>query len=95
MPVSKSGAAMLFAATGAALAVSIAPTIAPLAGADSCDPAVTVCQGNEVQTGPTAAPAPPVAAPDEQYPFDDEWYFNPAGGGTALQPAHPGGGGHH
>jgi hypothetical protein len=39
--------------------------------------------------------APP-PSDDETYPFDNEWYFNPAGGGTVLQPndaSHSGGGG--
>jgi hypothetical protein len=78
--------------------------ISPVALADTCDPAVTVCQGGDVQPGTSASPdyAPPVVASDDQYPFDDDWYFDPAGGGTALQPEHPsggggggGGGGHH
>jgi hypothetical protein len=95
MPMSKSGAAMSIAAAGAALAMSMASAVAPVAGADSCDPSVTVCQGNEVQDGPAATSVPSVSTNDEQYPFDDEWYFNPSGGGTQLQPVHPGGGGHH
>jgi hypothetical protein len=94
MPVSTSGVALLFAAMAAALAIAAAP----VAGADPpCDPAVVACDtpgnvdspGNvEINDSP-----PPVSAADEQYPFDNDWYFNPAGGGTALQPNHPSGGG--
>jgi hypothetical protein len=90
MPLRKSGVAVLFVATGAAMTIAAAP----VALADSCDPAVVVCDtpGNvQINDAP-----PPVATTDvnQQYPFDDEWYFNPAGGGTALQPNHVGGG-HH
>jgi hypothetical protein len=74
---------------GAASAAALAS--APIALAQECDPTATVCQG-DVDTAPTAAPAPMVTA-DEQYPLDEDWYFNPAGGGTALQPNHPPGGG--
>jgi hypothetical protein len=94
MPVSNSGVALLFAAIAAALAIAAAP----VAAADPpCDPAVVACDtpgnvdspGNvEINDSP-----PAVSAPDEQYPFDNDWYFNPAGGGTALQPNHPSGGG--
>lgn len=67
---------------------------APVAGADSCDPAVTICQGSDVQSGSGSSDfSPSVSAADEQYPFDNEWYFNPAGGNTALQPDHGSGGG--
>jgi hypothetical protein len=91
----KLAAVTLFAAMAAALAV------APIALADECDPTATICQG-DVSTAPPAA-APSVSASDDQYPLDEDWYFNPAGGGTALQPQHPsggggsagGGGGHH
>jgi hypothetical protein len=94
MPVIHSGVAMLVAASAAAFALAAAP----VASADPpCDPAVVSCGGSgnvdspgdvEINDSP-----PAVAAPDEQYPFDNEWYFNPAGGGTALQPNHPSGGG--
>ena len=79
---------------------------APIAVADTCDPAVTVCQGADVQPGGSSTDySPSTSATDEQYPYDNEWYFNPAGGGTELQPNHPsnsgggtpgggGGGGH-
>ena len=96
MPVKKSGVAALFGAAW----VSAAIMTAPAAVADECDPTASICQGPDIATDnspPAAAPAP---VPDP-YPFDDEWYFNPAGGGTPLQPNHPsggggsGGGGHH
>ena len=85
----KSGVAGLFAAGCAAAAIGAAP---PALADESCDPSVVVCDtpGN-VQIND----APP-ASDDEQYPFDNEWYFNPAGGGTVLQPngaSHSGGGG--
>jgi hypothetical protein len=95
MRVRKSGVAALFAATGVAAGIMAAP----IAVADTCDPTATVCQGSDVQTNdsPPAA-APQISATDDQYPYDNEWYFNPAGGGTELQPEHPatggGGGGH-
>jgi hypothetical protein len=91
-------AAALFAATGVAAGIAVAP----IAHADTCDPTATVCQGSDIQTDtspPSAAPS--VSASDDQYPYDGDWYFNPAGGGTELQPEHPstggsdGGGGHH
>ena len=92
MRLRKFGVAALFAASGVAAGIMAAP----IASADTCDPAVTVCQGGDVQPN-TSSPdyAPPVSAADDQYPYDSEWYFNPAGGGTALQPEHPstGGGG--
>jgi hypothetical protein len=79
------------AALVAGLGVATAIMGAPLAAADTCDPAVTVCQGGDIAPE-TSSPdyAPPVVAQD-QYPFDDSWYFDPAGGGTILQPLHPGG----
>jgi hypothetical protein len=90
MRVRKSGVAALFAATGVAAGIMAAP----IAVADTCDPAVTVCQGGDVQTDNSSPDyAPPTSATDDQYPYDSEWYFNPAGGGTALQPEHPSGGG--
>jgi hypothetical protein len=69
----------------AAAGVGAGILAAPIAVADTCDPAVTVCEGGDIQTdnSPQAA-APPVLADDEQYPFDDEWYFNPAGGAAAC-----------
>jgi uncharacterized membrane protein YgcG len=89
----KPGMAALVAGLGVATAIMGAP----LAAADTCDPAITVCQGGEVAPE-TSSPdyAPPVVA-SEQYPFDDSWYFDPAGGGTVLQPEHGtnGGGGAH
>lgn len=78
--------------------------VAPLALADTCDPAVTVCQGGDVAPSDSASSgnefSPQTTASDDQYPFDGDWYFNPAGGSTELQPSHPsggggGGGGHH
>jgi hypothetical protein len=93
MRVKKSGAAALLAATGVAAGIMAAP----IAVADTCDPAVAVCQGGDIQPSNSSSPdySPPVTATDDQYPYDGDWYFNPAGGGTALQPAHPstGGGG--
>jgi hypothetical protein len=81
--------AAAFAATGVAIALAGAPT----ALADTCDPTATVCQGDvQPDTSPPVA-APSVSAADDQYPFDEDWYFNPAGGGTELQPQHPSGGG--
>jgi hypothetical protein len=74
--------------------------MAPVAFADTCDPAATVCQG-DVQQNISSPVASPSVMADDQYPFDEDWYFNPAGGGTVLQPVHPGGGsapsggGHH
>lgn len=94
MRVTKFGMAAVFAATG----IAAATLAAPIAVADTCDPAVAVCQGGDIQPTNTSSPdySPPVSATDDQYPYDGDWYFNPAGGGTALQPAHPsGGGGHH
>ncbi len=87
MSLSKSGVAALIAVTGAAMAIAAAPVA--LAG-DSCDPSVTICDtpGN-VQINDS----PPPVSSEAQYPFDDEWYFNPSGGGTSLQPNHPSGGG--
>jgi hypothetical protein len=91
------GVAALFAMASVAAAVAAAP----MALADSCDPAVTTCQGDAVAPSDSSSPdyAPQVTA-DAQYPFDGDWYFNPAGGGTVLQPEHSsggggGGGGHH
>lgn len=84
------GAAAALMAAGGVVAV----VGAPIAVADSCDPAVTICQGGDVQTDTGSSDfSPSVSAPDEQYPYDSEWYFNPAGGSTALQPDHPSGGG--
>lgn len=80
----------------AALSITTTLGSAPVAMADSCDPAVTICQGDEVQPGNDQSNfSPTVSAVDDQYPNDGDWYFNPAGGGTALQPEHPstGGGG--
>lgn len=74
----------------ATMPFAAAIAFAPMAFGDTCDPAVTVCEGDDVQPGPASIDAsPPVEA---QYPDDEDWYFDPAGGGTALQPAHPSGG---
>jgi hypothetical protein len=91
MRVEKSGVAALFAATGVAAGIMTAP----IAVADTCDPIATVCQGSDVQTNNSPPAAAPQVTADDQYPYDNEWYFNPAGGGTELQPQHPstGGGG--
>jgi hypothetical protein len=98
--------AALFAATSVSAGILAAPT----ALADTCDPAVVVCQGGDAQPADNSSPdySPPASASDEQYPYDGDWYFNPAGGGTELQPEHSantgtpatgggggGGGGHH
>ncbi len=84
------GAAAAFMAVGGVIAI----VGAPLAVADSCDPAVTICQGGDVQgNGGSSDFSPSVSAPGEQYPYDNEWYFNPAGGSTALQPDRSSGGG--
>lgn len=93
------GMAAVVAMAGVAATVALAPS----ALADSCDPAVTTCQGDAVApsgSGSGGDFSPQPTASDEQYPFDGEWYFNPAGGGTVLQPEHSsggggGGGGHH
>jgi hypothetical protein len=89
----KVAAVGLFAALGMAGGLSVAP----IALADDCDPTATICQGGDVNTAP-AATGPAVVAPEDQYPLDEDWYFNPAGGGTELQPEHHseggGGGGH-
>lgn len=89
MRVLKLAVAALFAASGIAGGLAIAPT----AIADpTCDPAATICQG-DVSSDTSSPVASPSVMADDQYPFDDEWYFNPAGGGTVLQPEHPSGGG--
>jgi hypothetical protein len=90
MRVKTSVAAALFVAAGAAAGAMSTP----IAVADSCDPTATVCQGGEVQSGPPSSDySPPASSTDDQYPFDSEWYFNPAGGGTDLQPNHSSTGG--
>lgn len=92
MRITNTAMAALIAATGVAAGIASAP----LALAQECDPTATVCEGSDVSDGPPMAAAP--SMPDENYPNDEDWYFNPAGGGTALQPSHPsggGGGGHH
>jgi hypothetical protein len=96
MHINKVGVAMFIAGTGVAAALIASPQ----AIADSCDPSVTVCQGNEVQPGSDQLNAtPPVPVADDQYPDDADWYFNPAGGSTPLQhdqagSGSGGGGGH-
>ncbi|MDR3664346.1 MAG: hypothetical protein P4L86_28845 [Mycobacterium sp.] len=72
--------------------------VAPIASADTCDPVATICQGSDIDddSAPLVA-SPSVVANDQQYPFGEDWYFDPAGGGTMLnpvEPVHPGGGGH-
>ncbi len=84
----KLAAAAIFVALGMAAGLAVAPIA--LAD-DDCDPTATICEG-DVDTAPPAA-APTVSASDDQYPLDEDWYFNPAGGGTELQPQHPSGGG--
>ena len=87
----------LFAATCTAVAIGAAP--AALAD-ESCDPAVVDCDapGNVDSPGNVEINDAPPPSDDASYPFDNDWYFNPAGGGTALQPndaSHSGGGGGH
>ena len=100
MGISRPTIAALFAAAGIAGGLATAPIAV---ADDTCDPTATICQG-DVQTDTSSPVASPSVMADDQYPFDDEWYFNPAGGGTELQPEHPsggsgggggGGGGHH
>jgi len=86
MPVGKYGVTMLFAGVGIALVTATAPFAA---ADDTCDPSVTVCEGGDLQSGPAVSDAPVMPTGGDQYPFDSDWYFNPAGGGTALQPVHP------
>jgi hypothetical protein len=87
MPGKNLAMAGLFAASAALLLGG-----APSALAQDCDPQASICQGVSENTAPPSA-SPPVTASEDQYPFDDEWYFNPAGGGTELQPNHPANGG--
>jgi hypothetical protein len=77
----------------AAFGAAAGMTFAPVAGADSCDPAVTICEGGDTQTSNTSPDYSPAVSTDDQYPLDGDWYFNPAGGGTVLQPEHLSGGG--
>jgi hypothetical protein len=87
----KPAVAAVLLAVGAAAGFATAPVAA--ADDDICDPTATVCQGSvQTDTNPPAA-APSVVAPADEYPYDGDWYFNPAGGGTELQPNHPSGGG--
>lgn len=95
MRLKTSTVAGIFAAACAAAAIASAPT----AFADEpCDPAVVVCDGPGTADSPgnvqiNDAPPP---SDNASYPFDNDWYFNPAGGGTDLQPnnaSHSGGGG--
>ena len=87
----------------AAAAFTAGLMFAPIALADTCDPTASVCQGGDVQSDNSSPDyTPSSSAADDQYPYDNDWYFNPAGGGTVLQPEHPsdtggsgsGGGGH-
>jgi hypothetical protein len=90
MPVKKFGVGAIVATSCAAAAI----VAAPVAVADDCDPTATVCENVQGNTGINASP--PASATDEQYPYDNEWYFNPSGGGTPLQnnpPPASGGGG--
>jgi hypothetical protein len=64
--------ASLFAITGVAVAIGVAP----VAVADDCDPTATVCQGSDVEdSGPSQdfAPAdiPPGGAPSEMEVTED------------------------
>lgn len=95
MRINKAGVAGLFAAASAAAAIGAAP--AALAD-EPCDPAVVVCDapGNADSPGNVQINDAPAPSSDSTYPFDNDWYFNPAGGGTDLQPnnaSHSGGGG--
>ena len=94
------GAAVLLAAAGATAAI----VAAPLAPADSCDPAVAVCDGS-APADPNSGPmdfSPVVQPPADDYPADGDWFYSspgpnepaygnngPVGGG-----GHGGGGGH-
>jgi hypothetical protein len=90
MRVRKSEVAVLFAAASVAAGI----VAAPIATADTCDPAATVCQGSEVQPdGSSPDYSPPASATDEQYPYDSEWYFNPSGGDNNNTSSTHGGGG--
>jgi hypothetical protein len=93
MPFRKSGLAALFAATCAAVAIGAAPMAV---ADDECDPSVAACDSTVSDSpGNVEINDSPPASSVDQYPSDDQWYFNPAGGGTALQPSggtHSGGG---
>ena len=88
--VRKHGVAALFAATGVAAGIMAAP----IAVADTCDPAVAVCQGGAVVPDNSSSPdySPPVSTTDDQYPYDGDWYFNPAGGNNNNTPSTRSGG---
>lgn len=88
MRMTKSVLAACIAAAGVAAGLATAP----LGVAQECDPTAGVCEGDIGGGGGNMA-AP--SMPDENYPNDEDWYFNPSGGGTALQPNHPSGGGGH
>jgi len=95
MRLTTSTVAGLFVAACAAAAIGAAP--AALAD-ESCDPAVVDCDapGNVDSPGNVQINDSPPPSDDASYPFDNDWYFNPAGGATALQPndaSHSGGGG--
>ena len=67
MRVKQFGLAVLFAVTGAAVAIGAAP----ITVADECDPTASICQGPDVQdtgSSPSFAPAPvdTGGAPSEQ-----------------------------
>lgn len=75
----------------AATAVTLA--VPPMAAADSCDPAIAACPNYGAQpttNDPSLSFSPTTIADDQQYPFDDDWYFN--NGDTGGHP-HGGGGG--
>jgi uncharacterized membrane protein YgcG len=103
MRVRKSGVAALLAATGVAAGIMAAP----IAVADTCDPAIAVCQGGAIVPGNSSSPdySPPVSASDDQYPYDSDFYFNSpgennntpstrSGGSTGGGGSSGGGGGH-
>jgi hypothetical protein len=60
MQLKQFGLTALFAVTGAAVAIGVAP----IAVADQCNPIATVCQGPEVQTNDSSLDAEPAAIPN-------------------------------
>lgn len=73
MQVKQFGLAALFAVTGVAVAIAVAP----IAVADECDPTATICQGSDVQntgSSPSFAPSPDIdsgGAPSETQLTDE------------------------
>lgn len=68
----------LLAAAGMAAAI----VAAPAALADSCDPAVTTCDGGAPAVAGNSGPndfAPAVTPPADDYPADGDWYFSSPG----------------